>query len=236
MTPQTISLLAGIRNLGAVASQVFSPRSQQNTYAVGRFELPRLPAGGGVPIDDLETNTLARLLLERPYARLIECGAFRALRIRRIKQLFPQVDCVAADIVPGYADTGTRDGVRFIRHDDIPRELAPNTLVFGTQVFTCLEATELRRFIELCKGAGADMAVFEPAPLCTVTESVLRSRKPTYYHPYERYMREAGYDVAERPTGQKGYLDHAWFRKALLEQWRFIYARSFHGGRDARDL
>ena len=227
-SPRLKSFLAGqIKMLRAALDLVRPIHQTPSRYAAMEFELPCYEARN-VALEDMELNFLIRIILERqragrPVSKFVEVGAHRAYRIRHLKRLFPELECVAADIIQNYKTIGERDSVRFIGHDDCAAEMSPGTLVFGTQIFACLNAEELTDFFSLCAGAGAAIALFEPKPICAV-DATTRRGTYTFFHPYRRYLGESGFNVVPHDGAQKTYAHMAWFMAPIPEQWQAIYA------------
>jgi hypothetical protein len=179
------------------------------------------------PLEDASTAYFLRCLMEGGYRTAIEMGAFRGEKIRSIKRLLPSLDAWAIDIVPSYDEPFEADGVKFRSHNpDFFENSLPQALAFCRGTLTHMTETQLRDCIAAFREKNIDLLFYEPCPMFSVRRSFKRhpgavAEMLTWYHPYARYLEEAGYEVPTDGTGTK-HLHGVIFRQ---EGYRLFHGR-----------
>ena len=157
----------------------------------------------------------------------LEIGAFRGEKIRSLKRLLPEIDAWAIDIIPEFDTPFEADGVKFRPHNPAFFENdLPDALAFCRGTLTHMTETQLRDAIAAFRAKDIDLLFYEPCPMFTVRRSFerhpgARADMMTWYHPYARYLAEAGYEVPTEGTGTK-HLHGVIFRQ---EGYRLFHGR-----------
>lgn len=179
------------------------------------------------PLEDASTAYFLRALMEGGYRTAIEIGAFRGEKIRSIKRLLPEIDAWAIDIIPEFDTPFEADGVKFRPHNPAFFENdLPAALAFCRGTLTHMTEAQLRDAIAAFRAKDVDLLFYEPCPMFTVRRSFerhpgARADMMTWYHPYARYLADAGYEVPTEATGTK-HLHGVIFRQ---EGYRLFHGR-----------
>lgn len=158
--------------------------------------------------NDLELNFFVRAALEHRPTFIAELGAYALIRARNLARLFPGVPVYGLDITEDYANERVVDGVTIGPNSrDMIQKIAsanPGHGLFCTRGTLCYYAEpDLRELFQQAAAHGIDFAISEPN---TVGEESLKRSMPrtraTFYHPYLRMLRDAGYTLPDNDGRQ----------------------------------
>lgn len=174
-------------------------------------------------LNDDATNYMTRVLLEREYSRIVEIGAYDLQRAFHYKRLFPNLEVVALDKISGF-DAGKVKGTEDIQTDLFSPEwfktnIGPKTLVTACGTLSYFKSDELKKFFQVLKDNGYDLALVELGSHFAKEKSLRRS-VISYYHPYVKLLADSGFSVDCLP-----HPNHA-FSLGGMERREYILASS----------
>jgi hypothetical protein len=199
-------------------------RDRQQDYTA---ESGLIGSGAANAYADHETNFVAWLLGEGRHAYVIELGALTLVRGRALSTRFPAIKFNCLDVTTDFSDerdvgTVTVGPNNRMQIEKIMRANKSRGLIFARGTLCYYTQVGLRELFADAFAQGADVAVSEPS---TGAEAALgvswRRTKKTFYHPYRRLLREAGFDLPDGDGGSGDWVNISGFG----ETRNFIYAR-----------
>jgi hypothetical protein len=176
---------------------------------------------------DHETTFISWLLGEGRHAYVIELGALTLVRGRALAARFPAIKFTCLDKTMDFAEERQIDAVTIgpnnrVQIEKIMRTSNGRGLVCARGTLCYYSQEDLSELFADAFAHGADVAVSEPT---TRAEGALgaswRRTKKTFYHPYRRLLREAGFELPDGDGGSADWVNISGFGEARS----FIYAR-----------
>jgi hypothetical protein len=174
-----------------------------------------------VPLIDLAMGVYLRCIQEYGYTTVIEIGTRNGKRIRRLKELFPNLDCYGLDIQDNFKEEFEVGGVRFAHNNlEFFKKKRDKALVISRGCMAYYDPDILASFFSTLCEYQYDLAFMEPVCLGEKVTHPRMKADQSYYHPYTEMLSAAGFDISEgRHNTRFTYMP------SQLEHWHLNLAR-----------
>ena len=178
-----------------------------------------------VPLNDVATGVWLRIIIENDFKRVIEIGTRHGQRIRAIKKLLPNLECIGLDISKEFKKTFYIDDVCFKENKTgFFKKNKKKTIVISRGCLQYYPADELEKLFKKIHSANYSISYFEPH-LAGIKKSLVRFKPDkSHYHPYENILNRNGFDTFLKDKEFRNYTTKFTYMTSTIEHWFIGYA------------
>ena len=179
-----------------------------------------------VPLNDIATGVWLRIIIENDFKRVIEIGTRDGKRIRTIKKLLPNLECIGLDISKKFKKTFYLDDVCFKENkNEFFKKNKKKTIVISRGCLQYYPADKLEKLLKKLYSANYSISFFEPY-LAGIKKSLVRFKPDkSNYHPYENILDRNGFDTFLQDKEYRNYATKFTYMTSSLEHWFIGYAK-----------